>query len=142
MNHHALDRDRIALFAEEFGDPVDHFIEIPAVGPRELPGKATERTNRPYPDVSPVPVAPNMPRRVPITSGPLIGTRVGALAAPVDQCSPQQALEFDGGCDGQCGLFGFPDGLLAVHPERHLLNLVVQLQDCVQQHLRPRWAAG
>src|SRR5690348_8131097 len=97
---------------------------------------------RPYPEVSPLPLAPNMPRRTPMTSGPLPSAPISALCSSRKRSSPQQTFELDGRRYRERCLLGFPDRLLAVHAEWHLLNLVVQLEDRVQQHLRPGRAAG
>ena len=85
-----------------------------------------------------MPLAPNMPRRTPTTSGvPVAVLRPDAGLG--HRSSPLSSMV---GVTAQRGLLGFADRFLAVDAQRHLLDLVVQLEDRVQQHLRTRRASG
>ena len=140
--------DAVAL--QCLGQPVDNLVEVSAVGP----GASVVDRDLAY--------QPSVSRRVAgavdaehasadvdqLFFG-LVGGRQelrpprwlpASGRAPVS--SSQQSAHLDRRPDGQRRLFGFGDGLLAVDAQRHFLNLVVQLEDCVQQHLRTGRAAG
>ena len=148
VHHDRLNRvvefDSVAL--QCLGQPVGDVVEVAAVGARATAG---ERDLAHQPSVSGGVAGARRPRTcrgarrsLRPRQGVVPPPRWLPVSGPGPVSSSQKSVHLDRRSGGQRRLLGLGDGAFPVDAQRHFLNLLVQLEDCVQQHLRAGRAPG